>query len=161
MATQYFKRNLLNFYREGKKISLVCFLLLLKRDKNVWHLQPISAIWRPLAFLPVTLLLVIICISSWENIYQNFHFRVFPKSFSTESNEIFWTPKTQSNISVSGMIRVLSEVSEGMFLSQWPELFKCQSLSIALCAVVLLQSGTLCKYMHNKIEKRLYTSWQI
>ena len=55
MAIQYFKRNLLNLYREGKKISLVCFLLLLKRDKNVWHLQPISSIWRPLAFLPVAL----------------------------------------------------------------------------------------------------------
>ena len=40
--------------REGKK-SLVCFLLPLKREKNVWHWQPISSIWRPLAFLPVTL----------------------------------------------------------------------------------------------------------
>ena len=56
MTTQYFKRNLLlNLYRKGKKISLVCFLLTLKRDKNAWHLQPISSIWRPLAFLPVTL----------------------------------------------------------------------------------------------------------
>ena len=55
MATQHFKRNLLlNFYRE-EKISLVCFLLSLKRDKNVWRLQPISSVWRPLAFLPVTL----------------------------------------------------------------------------------------------------------
>ena len=54
MATQYFKRNLLlNLYREGKR-SLVCFLLPLKREKNVWHLQPTSSIWRPLAFLPVT-----------------------------------------------------------------------------------------------------------
>ena len=26
---------------------LFCFLLLLKRDKSVWHLQPISSIWRP------------------------------------------------------------------------------------------------------------------
>ena len=34
---------------------LVCFFLLLKRDKNVWHLQPLSSIWRPLAFLPVTI----------------------------------------------------------------------------------------------------------
>ena len=34
MATQNFKRNLLlNLYREGKKISLVCFLLPIKRDK--------------------------------------------------------------------------------------------------------------------------------
>jgi len=39
---------------EKEKISLVCFLLPLERDKNVWHLQPISSIWRPLAFLPVT-----------------------------------------------------------------------------------------------------------
>ena len=44
MATQHFKRNfLLNLYRE-EKISLVCFLLPLKRDKNVWHLQPLSSI---------------------------------------------------------------------------------------------------------------------
>ena len=36
MTNQYFKRNLLlDLYRERKKISLVCFLLLLKRDKNV------------------------------------------------------------------------------------------------------------------------------
>ena len=56
MATQYFKRNLpLNLNREGKQILLVCVLLPLKRDKNVWHLQAISSIWRPLAFLPVTL----------------------------------------------------------------------------------------------------------
>ena len=34
---------------------LVCFFLQLKRDKNVWHLQPLSSIWRLLAFLPVTL----------------------------------------------------------------------------------------------------------
>ena len=55
MTTQYFKRNLLlNLYRE-EKISLVCFLLPLKRDKNVWHLQAISSVWRPLAFLLVTL----------------------------------------------------------------------------------------------------------
>ena len=26
-----------------------------KRDKNVWNWQPLSSIWRPLAFLPVTL----------------------------------------------------------------------------------------------------------
>ena len=42
-------------YREGKEIWLVCLLLLLKREKNVWHLQPISSLWRPLASLPVTL----------------------------------------------------------------------------------------------------------
>ena len=41
-------------YRE-EKISLVYFLLPLKREKNVWHLQPLSSVWRPLAFLPVTL----------------------------------------------------------------------------------------------------------
>jgi len=57
MATQNFKRNLfLYLYREGEKITLVCFLLPLKRKiKNVQHLQPISSVWRPLAFLPVTL----------------------------------------------------------------------------------------------------------
>ena len=61
MATQNFKRNLLlNLYREEKKnISLVCFFLPLKGDKNVWHLQAISPIWRPLAFLPVTLSLIL------------------------------------------------------------------------------------------------------
>ena len=56
MATQYFKRNLLlNLYREGKKKSLVCFHLMFEREKYVWHLQPVSSVWRPLAFLPVTL----------------------------------------------------------------------------------------------------------
>ena len=37
MATQNFKRNLFKFaWRRGKKITLVCFLLLLKRErKNV------------------------------------------------------------------------------------------------------------------------------
>ena len=55
MATQHFKRNLLlNLYRE-EKISLVCFLLMYNRDKYVWHLQPLSCVWRPLAFLPLTL----------------------------------------------------------------------------------------------------------
>ena len=50
MATQCFKRSLpLNLYREGKKILLVCFLLPLKRDENIWHLQAISSIWRSLA----------------------------------------------------------------------------------------------------------------
>ena len=60
MATQNFKRNLLlNLYRKGKKALtlVVCLLLPLKREiKIVWHLQPISPVWRPLAFLPVTLL---------------------------------------------------------------------------------------------------------
>ena len=42
--------------RGGKNLTLVCFLLLLKREtKNVWRLQPISSVWRPLAFLPVPL----------------------------------------------------------------------------------------------------------
>ena len=63
MATQNFKRNLLlNLYREGEKknIRLVSFLLPFKREiKDVWHLQPISSVWRPLAFLPVTLSLVL------------------------------------------------------------------------------------------------------
>ena len=40
---------------DKEKISLVCFLLPLKREKNVWQLQGISSLWRPLAFLPVTL----------------------------------------------------------------------------------------------------------
>ena len=57
MARQYFKRNLLlNLYRR-KKISLVCFLLPLKRDKNVWHLQPVSSFWRPLEALVPQLLI--------------------------------------------------------------------------------------------------------
>ena len=55
MGTQHVERNfLLNLYRE-ENISLVCFFLPLKRDKNVWHLQPSFSTWRPLAFLPVTL----------------------------------------------------------------------------------------------------------
>ena len=58
MATQHVERNLLlNLCREGKTHRW-SFLLLLKRDKNVWHLQPLSSLWRPLAFLPVTLSLV-------------------------------------------------------------------------------------------------------
>ena len=37
-------------------MTLVCFLLLLKREReSVRHLQPISSVWRPLAFLLVTL----------------------------------------------------------------------------------------------------------
>jgi len=42
---------------KDKNLTLaVCFLLPLKGEiKNVWHLQPISSVWRPLAFLPVTL----------------------------------------------------------------------------------------------------------
>ena len=58
MATQNLKRNVsLNLYREGENITLVvCFLIPLKRErKHVWRLQPVSSIWRPLAFLPVTL----------------------------------------------------------------------------------------------------------
>ena len=54
MATQYFKRNLfLNLYREGKDIASL--FPPAAWDKNVWHLQAISSVWRPLAFLPVTL----------------------------------------------------------------------------------------------------------
>ena len=55
---QNFKRNcLLNLYREGgEKSNIVCFLLPLKKEtKNVWHLQPISPVWKPLFFLPVTI----------------------------------------------------------------------------------------------------------
>ena len=40
--------------RQGKNITLVCFLLPLKREiKKYLTLEPISSIWRPLAFLPV------------------------------------------------------------------------------------------------------------
>ena len=61
MATQHVERNfLLNLYRE-ENISLVCFFLPLKSDKNVWHLQPRFSTWRPLAFLPVTLSVVLAC----------------------------------------------------------------------------------------------------
>ena len=43
--------------REAKNLTLViCFLLPLNREiKNVWQLQPISSVWTPLAFLPITL----------------------------------------------------------------------------------------------------------
>ena len=34
---------------------MVGFLLPFKREKRVCHMQPICSIWRPLAFLPVTL----------------------------------------------------------------------------------------------------------
>ena len=54
MATQYFKRNLfLNLYREGKNTASL--FPPAAWEKNVWHLQPIPSIWRPLAFLAVTL----------------------------------------------------------------------------------------------------------
>ena len=84
MATQHFKRNLfLNLYREEKNISLVCFLLTLQRDKNVLHLQPISSIWRPLAFLPVTLSRVFSNKSTlrmrWPN-YWSFSFSINPSN---------------------------------------------------------------------------------
>ena len=43
--------------REGEKnVTLVCFFLPLTGEiKNVWHLQPICTVWRPLAFPPTTL----------------------------------------------------------------------------------------------------------
>ena len=42
--------------KEKNLTLVVCFFLLLKGEiKNAWHLQPLSSIWRPLAFLPVTL----------------------------------------------------------------------------------------------------------
>ena len=48
------KRNLfLNLYREGKNITSL--FPPAAWDKNVWHLQAISSVWGPLAFLPVTL----------------------------------------------------------------------------------------------------------
>ena len=53
---------------QEENITLVCFLLLLKRErKNVWHLQHISSIWRPLAFLPVIL-------SSFPSLYFKVYF---------------------------------------------------------------------------------------
>ena len=58
VSLRWNQRNLLLIlHGEGKKnLGLViCFLLLLKGEiKIVWFLQPISSVWRPLAFLPVT-----------------------------------------------------------------------------------------------------------
>ena len=59
--TSWNTREALILYREGKKKkkksdTCSCLLLPLKREgQNVWHGQPISSVWRPLAFLPVTL----------------------------------------------------------------------------------------------------------
>ena len=59
MATQYFKRNrLFNLYREGKNVATLfppawrggCGEI---NMSDTW--QAISSVWRPLAFLPVTL----------------------------------------------------------------------------------------------------------
>ena len=57
MATQNFKRNLLILYREGKKnlTLVVCFLLPLRREIKKKCLTLATSVWRPLAFLPVTL----------------------------------------------------------------------------------------------------------
>ena len=42
--------------KEKNLTLVVCFFLLFEGEiKNIWHLKPISSIWRPLAFLPVTL----------------------------------------------------------------------------------------------------------
>ena len=58
MATQHVERNLLlNLHRE-ENISLACFFLPLKRERNVRHLQPPFSTWRLLAFPPVTLSLL-------------------------------------------------------------------------------------------------------
>ena len=48
MATQHFKGNLLlNLYREEKILLFFFFSLLpLKRERNIWHLRPLSSIWR-------------------------------------------------------------------------------------------------------------------
>ena len=87
MATQNFKRNLLlNLYREGKKyISLVCFLLPLKREiKNTWPLQPISIIWRPPSVpvcYPLTRVFsseLVLCIR-WPK-YWSFNFSISPSN---------------------------------------------------------------------------------
>ena len=58
MVKQNFKRNLLlNLYREvGKKITLVCFFLLLKREREkMSDTCNLFLVWRLLAFLPATL----------------------------------------------------------------------------------------------------------
>ena len=57
LATQNSREtSLLVCIVKGKFLTLVCFLLPLKRErKTVWYLQHIFSIWRPLAFLPVTL----------------------------------------------------------------------------------------------------------
>ena len=69
MATQHFKRNLLlNLYRE-EKISLVCFLLLHKRDKGYLH-RPGNSI-QPEA-IPFTLLQEIFATSEDNWVCQNF-----------------------------------------------------------------------------------------
>ena len=55
MATQNFNWNLfLNLYREGGKYNTSLFPPA-SWERNVWHLQPVSSVWRPLAFPPVTL----------------------------------------------------------------------------------------------------------
>ena len=41
---------------KGKKCNTSLFPPLLKRHrKKIWHLQPIPSVWRPPAFLPITL----------------------------------------------------------------------------------------------------------
>ena len=64
-----------NLYRE-ENISLVSFFLPLKRDKNVWRLQPPFSTWRPLAFLPVILSLLS-------------YFELFPETYIMVTTEVF------------------------------------------------------------------------
>ena len=78
MATQHVGRAVRikkNLYRE-ENVLLVCFFQPLKRDKNVWHLQPPFSTWRPLAFLPVTLSLLTV-------------FELFPETYIMVTTEVF------------------------------------------------------------------------
>ena len=75
--------------RKGENnIKLVSFLLMLKRViKIVWHLQPISSIWRPLPFLPATLSVITS--------------DLFPINTHTNIPEALWHFNLNDNISLS------------------------------------------------------------
>ena len=56
IATQNCKRkSLFKFVLRRENKITACFLLPRKWQITVWHLHPISSLWRPLAFLAVTL----------------------------------------------------------------------------------------------------------
>ena len=107
-----------------KNLTLACFLLLLKGEIiNVWHLQPISSIWRPLAFLPVTLSIphnhvLDFCTFSIKHLhlYLFYHARflinwiLFPLYFIHEIS-FRWMPFTQV-ILVDELLYLLSSQSE-------------------------------------------------
>ena len=92
--TEFLKNLLLySLYREGKEKKnltlLVCFLLPLKREiKTVWHLQPVSSIWRPLAFLPVTALSVSSLYQGW-NIRPPYHAPLCPQVTEGAISNVF------------------------------------------------------------------------